>query len=326
MPLISVIVPVYKVEPYLRQCVESILAQTFQDFELILVDDGSPDNCGPICDEYAAKDGRIHVIHQQNGGLSAARNAALDWMFANSSSTHLTFIDSDDWVHKRYLEILYRVIDKGGNSISTCDYAFASDSAESLSAISGKIEVTELVPGRFWCEKGRTSALAWCKLISNELFRNLRFPVGRIHEDVMLMPHVVFQVKSLQCIDEPLYYYRMRGDSITHKKWSPKELDFCDAMEMQMELFTRMELDAPRRLAVEQYMQQMAICLYTSKGLPEFGRPYAADLRKRALRVMETFGKDVAFPICAENYAVLSLLHPVLFPDCFRKLHHFLFR
>ena len=110
MPVISVIVPVYNVEKYLHRCVDSILAQTFTDFELILVDDGSPDNCGKICDEYAEKDSRIHVIHKVNGGLSDARNAGLDWAFANSNSEWVTFIDSDDWVDKYYLEYLYNSI------------------------------------------------------------------------------------------------------------------------------------------------------------------------------------------------------------------------
>lgn len=326
MPQISVIVPVYNVEPFLRQCVDSILSQTFQDFELILVDDGSPDNCGKICDEYASKDNRVHVIHQPNGGLSAARNAALDWMFANSASPYLTFIDSDDWVHERYLELLYWQIDKRQLSISACDYAYVSDSTEIKSAIGSKIEALEMTPEHFWCERKRYSELACCKLLETSFFQDLRFPVGKIHEDVILMPQVVFRAKSIKCIDVPIYYYRMRSDSITHTAWSPKELDFCDGMEMQMELFARMGLSEPRRLAVELFMQQMAICHYQSKAYPGLGRSFASNLRKRALRVMETYGKDVNFPICAENYAVLSLLHPVIFPDFLRKLHHFFFR
>ena len=108
MPTISVIVPVYKVEPYLNRCVDSILRQTYQDFELILVDDGSPDRCGEICDEYARQDGRVHVIHKENGGLSDARNAGIDWVEANSDSQWLIFADSDDWVHP---ELLARLLD-----------------------------------------------------------------------------------------------------------------------------------------------------------------------------------------------------------------------
>lgn len=122
MPTISVIVPVYKVEPYLNRCVDSILRQTYQDFELILVDDGSPDRCGEICDGYARQDSRVHVIHKENGGLSDARNAGIDWVEANSDSRWLIFADSDDWVHP---ELLARLLDAATAfdlKISVCGY------------------------------------------------------------------------------------------------------------------------------------------------------------------------------------------------------------
>ena len=326
MSQISVIVPVYKVEPYLRQCVDSILAQTFQDFELILVDDGSPDNSGAICEEYAAKDKRIHVIHQPNGGLSAARNAALDWMFANSSSSYLTFIDSDDWVHECYLELLYREVDKEHSGISACDFTFVSDSCTESLPVHKEIQVSEMPTEHFWCEKFPCAVSACYKLFSRELFLNLRFSEGRLYEDAMLMPRVVFQVQSVRYINSFVYFYRMRKDSITHQKKSPMKLDYCDAMEMQMEFFTKLGLAAPRRLAVEMFMQQMAICHYQSKAYPGLEKTFAANLRKRALLIRQKYGKDVRFPLSAENYAVLSLFHPILFPDCLRKLHHFLFR
>lgn len=114
MAAISVIVPIYKVEAFLHRCVDSILAQTFADFDLVLVDDGSPDSCGDICEEYARKDGRIHVIHQKNGGLSAARNTGIDWAQANSGSQWLAFVDSDDWVHPDFLRRLYTMVQKRG--------------------------------------------------------------------------------------------------------------------------------------------------------------------------------------------------------------------
>ena len=321
MPKISVIVPVYDVEPYLRQCVESILSQTFQDFELILVDDGSPDNCGAICDEYADKDRRIHVIHQPNGGLSAARNAALDWMFANSSSSYLTFIDSDDWVHERYLELLYREIDKRKPGICSCKLAYSSDAQEDMSQFGNGIDVSETPTERFWCEKiGSVSACG--KLYNKDMFLTLRFPIGKLFEDGMLMPFVIFQVPSVTYIDFPLYFYRMRENSITHQKWSPLKLDCCDALEKQMAFFDNRGLAKARCCAVESFMQQMAIAYYQSKEYPGLGKAYAANLRKRALRIRKTYGKDVRFPLCAENYAVLSLFHPILFPDFLRRLYH----
>ena len=120
MPSISVIVPIYMVEPYLRRCVDSILAQTFPDFELILVDDGSPDNCGQICEEYARLDRRVLVIHQENRGLSAARNAGIDWVMANSDSSWITFVDSDDWIHPNMLKHLFELNRDHGTQISAC--------------------------------------------------------------------------------------------------------------------------------------------------------------------------------------------------------------
>ena len=122
MSIISVIVPVYKAEPYLRRCVDSILNQTFRDIKLILVDDGSPDNCGVICDEYAQKDVRVHVIHQENGGVSSARNAGLDWAFANDHSSWLAFIDSDDWVCPTYFQRLIEASVRHEADISCCHY------------------------------------------------------------------------------------------------------------------------------------------------------------------------------------------------------------
>ena len=133
MSLISIIIPVYKVEKYIHRCVDSILAQTFTDFELILVDDGSPDNCGKICDEYAEKDSRIVVIHQENGGLSAARNAGLDWVFEHSDSQWISFVDSDDYVYPHYLEKLYQAVVENNTNISMCNFVNFSDSVPECS-------------------------------------------------------------------------------------------------------------------------------------------------------------------------------------------------
>lgn len=121
-PLLSIIVPVYNTEKYLNRCIDSILAQTFMDFELILVDDGSPDNCGAICDENAAKDSRVHVIHQENCGQSAARNAGIDWVFAHSDSKWISLVDSDDWVHPQMLERLYHAVLEHNVKVSICGY------------------------------------------------------------------------------------------------------------------------------------------------------------------------------------------------------------
>ena len=119
---VSVIVPVYNVEKYIRHCIESIINQEFTDFEVILVNDGSKDASGAICDEYARRDERVHVIHQKNGGLSAARNAGMDWMYANSDSQWIAFADSDDWIHPDFLQRLYSAAKKHDCKISACGF------------------------------------------------------------------------------------------------------------------------------------------------------------------------------------------------------------
>ena len=180
MPKVSVIVPVYNVEPYLHRCVDSILAQTFTDFELILVDDGSPDNCPSICDEYAKKDNRVVVIHQNNGGLSAARNAGIDWSFANSDSEWITFIDSDDWVHKQCLEVLYTVAKKSNVS---CVSAKHLECTTSIS--DGIIEnpnVAVLDSESFFVEQYKYAVISCAKFYKRDLFDYIRFPDNRLHE------------------------------------------------------------------------------------------------------------------------------------------------
>ena len=174
MPSISVIVPVYKVEPYIHRCVESIFAQTFTDFELILVDDGSPDNCGSICDDYATKDNRVTVIHQDNGGLSDARNAGIDWAFANSGSEWLTFIDSDDWVHPMYLEVLYCAVKDTGCSISVCGYN--ETDGETPYVDEAKLQAEVVNTEDFYCEHNVNAVVAWGKLYKKVLFS---FPVSQ---------------------------------------------------------------------------------------------------------------------------------------------------
>ncbi|RGM21729.1 glycosyltransferase family 2 protein [Eubacterium sp. OM08-24] len=161
--LISVIVPVYKVEEYIYRCVDSILAQSFKDFELILVDDGSPDNCGKICDEYAQKDKRITVIHKENGGLSDARNTGIDWALKNSNSNWITFIDSDDWVHTDYLKNLYNAVKENNVDISVCGYVNTTGE-DDLHTKNSEINTLLCTPEDFFINNNINAVVAWGKL------------------------------------------------------------------------------------------------------------------------------------------------------------------
>lgn len=219
MPKISVIVPVYNVEAYLRRCVDSILAQTFKDFELILVDDGSPDNCGAICDEYALKDDRVHVIHQENGGLSAARNAGIDWVFANSDSEYIGYVDSDDWVHEKYLELLYEGITHFHVNIAQCRFMKTDGSQEIPEVGHNLITIT---PEEHYTHY--YSAAVWNKLFSRSCWQEMRFPVGMLYEDVLIWYKILFAEKIIALIDETLYYYYYNPDGIMHSQWTPPQM------------------------------------------------------------------------------------------------------
>ena len=190
-PEISIIVPVYKVEKYLNECIDSILAQTFTDFELILVDDGSPDNCPALCDAAAEKDSRVRVIHQQNKGLSGARNAGIDVARGN----WLSFIDSDDTVEKTFCEKLYRAATESGAELAACNMLFLEVDG-SLSGYQEHPLRDEVISQDEAFHRIRLAPLiqAATRLHRRELFETLRFPMGKNYEDAFTTPTVYEQV------------------------------------------------------------------------------------------------------------------------------------
>lgn len=240
MPSISVIVPIYKVEPYLRACIDSILAQTFTDFELILVDDGSPDACGAICDEYAVKDSRVHVIHQENGGLSAARNAGIDWAFANTESQYLTFIDSDDMIHPQMLEGMLRAMRSADAEIAVCAHKSFSGAEQPLELESGLLP--RCLTNREACERlydndGAQFTTACGKVYHSRLFQTLRFPVGRIHEDEATTYQALYASNQVIELSEKYYYYRVNPDSIMNSAFSERRFDALEAIQERIAFF-----------------------------------------------------------------------------------------
>lgn len=235
MAVISVIVPVYKVESYIYRCVDSILAQTYSDFELILVDDGSPDECGKICDKYAKKDKRIHVIHQENGGLSVARNSGIDWVYRNSTSEYLTFIDSDDWIHPQYLEALYFAAKKNNVDVSICCHQRAEKyGGVGIDQIYKAFEVEKMSAEDLLINDTWNFNYAWAKLYKREYFRNIRYPVGKIFEDTFTTYKVLFSCMQVAVVRQVLYYYFKNECGITRELWCPKELVVLEGMEEQM--------------------------------------------------------------------------------------------
>lgn len=233
MAKISVVVPVYKVEPYLRKCVDSVLGQTFRDFELILVDDGSPDNCGKICDEYATRDARVKVIHQVNGGLSAARNAGIDYVMAQSKSEYITFIDSDDWVVDTYLERLYEGV-KLGAEISIVGIARAFDE-DTIVQMRPERRWKVLPVEDYWLIPDESKEGSVAKLFRKDLFKDVRFPVGKVSEEVFTTHKVVFAARNIAVRGGAYYMYLCRAGSITMKAGEEHKRDLVEAGLAQYE-------------------------------------------------------------------------------------------
>lgn len=241
MAKICIIVPVYNVEKYLNRCIDSILAQTFADFELVLVDDGSPDNCGKICDEYAKKDSRVVVIHKQNGGPSDARNKGIDWAFENSDSQWLTFIDSDDWVHGRYLEILFDAVSKHNVKISSCGYMEVKDrniKDEKIRNFTVDIDTPDNMMKKGYKYYECNFILAWGRLYEKDLFKDIRYPFGRLHEDMFVIHKLIYKCNRIANIKDVLYYYFKNDAGIMASEVSPKRMeDRLDSHKDAVEFF-----------------------------------------------------------------------------------------
>lgn len=237
MPKISVIVPVYKVEDYLDRCVESILAQTFVDFELILVDDGSPDNCPAMCDSWAGKDSRIKVIHKENGGLSDARNAG----FEGSCGEWITFIDSDDYVHPEMLEALLNAVLQTGTIVSVGGLQVSTTNEFSDQAIpSATIVSSESV----FLSAPRINDMSACgKLYHRRCFNNIRYPKGKLNEDAFVTYRILYNAMRIAVIDGPLYYYFQSSQSITRSEWTRENLDELEAYYQQINFFREKNLE-----------------------------------------------------------------------------------
>jgi glycosyltransferase involved in cell wall biosynthesis len=234
-PLVSIVVPVYKVEKYLDTCVQSIMNQTYRNFELILVDDGSPDHCPELCDEYARMYTEIKVLHKENGGLSDARNAGIS--VANGDL--VTFIDSDDYVNPMYLRFLVNARQITQSDISACAIRCVSDSYSSTLAFDESFESYRKVTGREALEdvlyqKSRDVSANGI-LLPILLAKRFLFPKGRNIEDLFTTYHYYLSSKFVSFVDLPLYYYLQRNGSIMHIKNDKFFSDLIDASNKVVE-------------------------------------------------------------------------------------------
>lgn len=231
MPKISVIVPVFKAEAYLAECIDSILAQTFSDFELILVDDGSPDNCASICREYVQKDGRIRFLRQENQGQAAARNHAM----TIAEGAWICFVDSDDVIHPQYLQILLDAALEHNVPISMCRYVEAQMMPDGfLQPCQPEFEVLSMEEASLLELYDRDVYPGWVactKLVRRDIVESSPFTEGRVFEDNEAVCRWICEAGVLASTDHVLYYYRTNGDSTTKSGFSLKKLDYLWALE-----------------------------------------------------------------------------------------------
>lgn len=302
-PLISVIVPVYKVEPYLDRCVQSIVDQTYSNLEIILVDDGSPDNCPAMCDAWAEKDRRVKVIHKKNGGQSDARNTGL----AVCVGAYIAFVDSDDWIHPDYFRLLYITAQKYNAQISACDVKFVheGDSVNyAPSTVTSKCYTPEqavatLIEGTVF------RAVVWNKLYQRSIIIDERFPVGKNHEDEFFTYRILDKAVRLAYIDAPLYFYFQRPGSIMHMP-SIKRLD---ALEAYLERLNLLKAKYPQLYQEDKASFCVSCISFYSAALRtpvDCMDIYLSKIKNYRKKLKFTFSELLSYPLKKQIYIIGS--------------------
>lgn len=283
--LISVIVPVYNVEKYLPQCIDSILNQTEKNLEIILVDDGSLDNSGKICDEFSKKDDRIVVIHKKNNGLSSARNAGLEIAKGN----YIGFVDSDDWLDKSMYEVLLKLLKENNSDISCCDFFKTANSDDSIPHIDNEIinsynNIESL--NNFYNGLYTQTVVAWNKLYKRELFKDISYPVGKIHEDEGTTYKLYYKANKITYTNRPLYYYRITPNSITTSKFNKKRLDIIDVYDEKVKFIKNINNEEIYSKTLKWYLFKLINCYFECSNNIENNTEYLTLINQK---VSETY-------------------------------------
>lgn len=307
--LISVIVPIYNVEKYLDKCIASIVGQTYQNLEIIMVEDGSTDRCSEICNKWAMKDTRIQVIRKTNGGLSDARNTGLSL----ATGEYIGFVDGDDYIHPEMYEKLWGIIKEYEADLAICGFDYVDENgnpmeAEGIELENGLIDKTVALSG---IVDKRWNCVVWNKLYRKRLFHNIKFPYGMVYEDRMIMPWIVKNSSKIVVTTSALYYYVHSANSITRSKSIAKHLDLVEAYYCNLLFYKKYYPDLTQKIAnqlVKQY-------LITRKLLKE--KP-AVDLER-----MKEINRMVCY-CCLKYWKQIRLCYKLSFfcPVLYRTLIH----
>lgn len=309
-PLISVIVPIYNVEPYLRTCVDSILNQTYHNLEIILVDDGSPDGCPAICDEYAEKDPRIRVIHKKNGGLSAARNAGL----AIYTGEYIMFVDSDDWLTAHAVETLFTLTNNYGAQLVIGNYVRDSDPSE-FHVQSGEHSIQIMNCSEAMENMLRTGCSSWARLYKSTIHKNILFPIGEINEDEAIVLQLLEQCTTVVLTSQIVYGYRCRPESITTSSFSVKKLDWYRHCKANLEWIKEHHpelTDAAAARYRSSILWSLTEIALSNGSYPDSIRDLLSDLHQN-----QTLFKNIPFSYLSDSIRMWFLLH---FPFDFYRI------
>lgn len=279
MNKISVIVPVYNVEKYLKKCIDSVLSQSYGHFELLLIDDGSTDSSGKICDEYGHRDPRIKVVHQNNQGLSSARNAGIDL----ASGEYITFIDSDDYIDSHFLDILHNNSVKYGADISVCKYKTFYENQLLKDGHRGKTKVMSPIEA---CseivKKSNAHMIVACgKLYQRNLFLDIRYPVGKHHEDEFTTYQLFYAANCVTVTNSQLYFYLQRQHSIMNTQYNLNRLDKLEALLVTIDFFKHHEEKELEAFAHYRYLLNLQIAAYKML--------YESDLKDEYQRLQKAY-------------------------------------
>lgn len=240
---VTVVVAVYNIEQYISKCIESIITQTYENLQIILVDDGSTDSSGKTCDEFALRDKRIEVVHQPNGGLSQARNTGI----SHAEGSWIAFIDGDDYIHPQFIEVLCEAANKSGSKIVICDYRKVKDCETVSNEHVGEYQYTVLSSEQMlqnWHGKlTKIETVAWNKLYAIELFKNgIQYPVGKLHEDIYTTHQLVAKADQIIIVWSELYFYLQRSNSIVGQRLTDNRIyQSIEAQEERIAFFAKKE-------------------------------------------------------------------------------------
>lgn len=300
-PLISIIVPIFNVEKYIHRCINSIVDQTYRNLEIILVNDGSKDNCGVICDEYAEIDSRIKVIHKENGGLSDARNVAIDIV----TGDYITFIDSDDFVEADYVEYLYKLIQKYSADVSICNINKTLEEKYKTDNIANDIQHVykrqEAIEQMLYQKLFDVSACA--KLYKTELFKTIRYPKGMYYEDLATTYLVFDNCTKIVYGSLQKYNYILRENSITTSQFSIKRMELIDIAEQMLSFISAKYPDIEKAAISKFISSNFQIFLQTPKEKNLF-----AEEKRRIFQNIKKYRKAVMFDGKSRNKNRLAVI------------------